>query len=114
MIVAGIVGLATEAKAVDYELNWAAPTTRLDGKPMPITEIGGYTLHYRKLSESKFYTIQIPNPSATTYTITGLADVPYKVTIAAYDTAKLYSTYVPFTLYKVAPGLPTNPCGITF
>jgi hypothetical protein len=112
-VVLGIV-LINNSDAADYELTWEAPNKRIDGRPLAKTEIGGYTIRYRKLSERAFVTVQIPDREATSYTITGLADVPYRITIGAYDNQKSYSTFIPFIFHRILPGSPINPCGVQF
>lgn len=66
-------------------LSWYAPTSRTDGSPL--TDLAGFEIYY---SESQMLTsreIRIANPSAITWTITGLTPGTWYFSMTAVDAA---------------------------
>jgi hypothetical protein len=63
-------------------LNWLAPTVNTDGTPL--TDLAGFTINYGNSPGALTQTISVPDATATTYTIQGLAAGTWYFTIAAY------------------------------
>ena len=74
-------------------LYWAAPTRRLNGDHLDITELGGYEVRYKLRDQEKFEYITIPDAFTDTYYFDHL-DGDYEFQIAAYDKEGLYSNFV--------------------
>lgn len=74
-------------------LNWSVPTTREDGTPLNISEVGGYEIYYFQdgtaLDQGESHTIS--NPSITTFTTPDLELGLYYFAIASFDTNGLAS-----------------------
>jgi hypothetical protein len=62
-------------------LNWTAPTLNTDGTAL--TDLSGYTIKYGTSPTALTQSVTITNPTATTYTITGLAAGTWYFEIAA-------------------------------
>ena len=52
-------------------LVWSPPTTNADGTP--ITDLAGYTINYGTSSSALDQTVELPDATATNYTISNLA-----------------------------------------
>lgn len=52
-------------------LSWVAPTDNTDGSRL--TDLAGYNIYYGTESSALTQTIQVSNPAALSYTVTGLA-----------------------------------------
>lgn len=74
-------------------LYWAAPTRRLNGEHLDITEIGGYEVRYKRNTDANFQSIKITDAFTDTYYFDYL-DGDYEFEIAAYDVDGLYSNFV--------------------
>jgi hypothetical protein len=74
-------------------LYWAAPTRRLNGDHLDITELGGYEVRYKLRDQDKFEHITIPDAFTDSYYFDHL-DGDYEFQIAAYDKDGLYSSFV--------------------
>lgn len=70
-------------------LTWTAPTENTDGTPL--TDLSGFNIFYGNASRTYFTTIDVANPAATTYTITGLAPGTYYFAMTAKTSAGLES-----------------------
>lgn len=92
--VAGSVG-ATSAASTDKSttLSWSAPTRNSDGSH--ITNLAGYTLHYGTASQDYTGSIEITNPTATSYVISGSAFPPgtYYFAISDYNAEQVSSSF---------------------
>jgi len=66
-------------------LSWDAPTQNTDGTPL--TDLAGYTIYYGTSSSELTQTIQLANPSATTYVVSNLSAGTYYFALAAHTTA---------------------------
>lgn len=86
--------------------SWLAPTLREDGKPLAVTEIGGYELYLWEVSdpEGTFQSIDIQGGATLSTSVPGLASGEYRATISAYDTDGLYSDRADEVSFTVAPG----------
>ncbi len=65
-------------------LSWTAPTQNTDGKPL--TNLAGYTIYYGTNPSDLTQTIQLTNPSATSYEVSNLTAGTYYFAVAAYTT----------------------------
>ena len=74
-------------------ISWGIPKLRENGSGMDITELGGYQLRYKLLSDSEFTYITINDPWTTTYNFSWL-DGNYIFQIAAFDKNGQYSDFV--------------------
>lgn len=75
-------------------LYWAAPTRRLNGEQLDITEIGGYEIRYKQQAQTQYQSIKIPDGFTDSYYFDYL-EGRYEFEIAAYDQEGLYSNFVP-------------------
>jgi hypothetical protein len=67
-------------------LSWVIPTTRSDGSVLPLEEIGGYRLYMGETSDSLSEIDDLPDNSATSYTVSNLAAATYFFAVKVYDT----------------------------
>jgi hypothetical protein len=65
-------------------LSWTAPTQNTNGSSL--TDLAGYRLMYGRSSSNLDQTVQISNPSVSTYTITGLTSGTWFFAVKAYNT----------------------------
>lgn len=63
-------------------LSWTAPTTNTDGSTL--TNLAGYRIAYGTSSSALTQTVQVSNPSVTSYTISNLSPGTYYFTVRAY------------------------------
>ncbi len=71
-------------------LSWTAPTTYNDGVT-PLT-IAGFKVHYGTSTGHYTHTINISNPAATSYKVTGLLlGATYYFVVTAYDASGVES-----------------------
>jgi hypothetical protein len=75
-------------------LYWTAPTRRLNGEQLDITEIGGYEIRYKQRTQNQYASIKIPDGFTDSYYFDYL-EGQYEFEIAAYDIEGLYSNFVP-------------------
>lgn len=73
--------------------NWTPPTLRENGNVLDITEVGGYELRYRKVSDSVFTYVTINDAWKNYYSFTWL-EGSYVFQIAAFDKNGNYSSFV--------------------
>jgi len=70
-------------------LSWTAPTQNTNGTPL--TDLAGYTIYYGTSANSLTETIQVADPSVTSYVLGNLVSGTYYFSIAAYGTNGLES-----------------------
>jgi hypothetical protein len=70
-------------------LEWTAPTTQTDGATLG--DLAGYRIHYGKSTRALDQTIEIRNPSVSTYVVEGLAPGTYYFAITAFNSRNLES-----------------------
>jgi hypothetical protein len=63
-------------------LSWSAPTQNTNGTPL--TDLAGYTIYYGTNSSELTQTIQVADPSATSYVVSNLSAGTYYFAVAAY------------------------------
>jgi len=63
-------------------LFWVAPTQNTDGTPL--TDLAGYTIHYGTNPGALTQSIQLANPSATSYLVSNLSAGTYYFDLTAY------------------------------
>jgi len=66
-------------------LNWAAPTSRMDGSFLQMSEIGGYEIHYRLSSDDVSTVLIIDNPVDTAITLNNVYPGSYRVSMLTFD-----------------------------
>lgn len=72
-------------------LSWEAPAANTDGSPL---NLGGFTI-YQGTASCCLHPVSSVPPTATTYTINGLAPGNYYFAITAYDSSGVESFYSP-------------------
>jgi len=65
-------------------LNWTPPTQNTNGTP--ITNLAGYEITYGTSASALTQSLQIPNPAATTGTVTGLTSGTWYFAVISYNT----------------------------
>jgi hypothetical protein len=91
---------------MDLTFTWKQPTQRENGTALAATEIGGYEINYKKVTDPTYTVAMVPKGS-TTLTVKSLPKADYTVLVATYDTNGLYSSFIPVT-YN-APSSPNAP-----
>ena len=73
-------------------LSWSAPTRNSDGSP--ISNLAGYTLHYGTASQDYTGSIEITNPTATSYVVSAgtFPAGTYYFAISAYNAQQVSSS----------------------
>lgn len=66
-------------------LRWTPPTANTDGSPL--TNLAGYRVHYGRSPTQLTQTVQVANPAATAYRLSGLATGSWYFAVRAYTTA---------------------------
>lgn len=74
-------------------MSWIPPNLREDGTVLDITQLGGYELRYKLLSDADFTYISINDPWTNFYNFSWLEGT-YIFQIAAFDKDGLYSNFV--------------------
>lgn len=74
------------AQTGSVSLAWAAPATRSDGAPLPLSEIAGYTLYYGSSLGNYSSTLDIDDPISTSVTVTDLPLGTYYFVLTTRDT----------------------------
>ena len=95
---AGTSTSATSAASVaspadkSVTLSWNPPTQNSDGSSL--SNLAGYTLHYGTSSEDYTGSIEITNPTATSYVVSGSSFPPgtYYFAISAYNAQQVSSS----------------------
>ena len=74
-------------------LSWTTPSSRVDGNPLPLTEIGGYEIYYfmEGSSQGEGETLLVADPMANQVTTPRLVAGTYYFAIASYDVDGIYS-----------------------
>jgi hypothetical protein len=71
-------------------LSWTAPTENTNGTPL--MNLAGYTIYYGTSLGALTQTIQVPNPSAITYSVGNLSAGTYYFAVTAYTSSGTQST----------------------
>lgn len=71
-----------QAATQSATLSWTAPTQNTDGSQL--TNLAGFRIYYGTSSTALNQTIQVANPSVSTYVIDGLAPATYYFAVRAY------------------------------
>ena len=77
----------SQARAATVE--WTAPTTQTNGATL--ADLAGYRIHYGLSANALTQTIEIRNPSVSTYVVEGLAPGTYYFAITAFSSRNLES-----------------------
>lgn len=84
---------ASSGAAKPTQLRWSHPNSRVSGKYMELSEIGGYSIRYRKRDADRYDYLTLSGNQTTTLTS---SSIPYDglIEIATIDTDGLHSQYV--------------------
>ncbi|GGY84768.1 hypothetical protein GCM10011613_32250 [Cellvibrio zantedeschiae] len=90
-----VSGLGVKSVTVEgpVNFNWVAPNLRENGNNLDITEVGGYELRYRKLTDVAYTYVTINDAWKNYYNFSWLAGT-YVFQVAAFDKNGLYSNFV--------------------
>ena len=77
----------------DINLSWAAPSEREDSKPISLSEIAGYKVHYGTTQRKYSNSVDINDGSADGYTLKNFSAGTYYFALTTYDTAGRESQY---------------------
>lgn len=78
---------APQSRAASVE--WTIPTTQTDGATL--ADLAGYRIHYGKSASSLDTTIEVRNPSVSSYVIEGLTPGTYYFAVTAFTSRNLES-----------------------
>lgn len=78
---------APQSRAASVE--WTIPTTQTDGATL--ADLAGYRIHYGKSVSSLDTTIEVRNPSVSSYVIEGLTPGTYYFAVTAFTSRNLES-----------------------
>ena len=86
---------STETVSVteSVSLAWTAPTTRVDGELLSLSEVEGYRVYYGTDKDNMVAIVDLNDSSTTSYTISGLGPGTYYFAVTAYDYDGLESSY---------------------
>lgn len=74
-------------------VSWDIPDKRQNGDDLPLSEIGGYSILYKRTSETAFKSMTINVASQHEVTIKDLTTGEYQFKIASFDTEGIYGEY---------------------
>jgi hypothetical protein len=77
----------SQARAATLE--WTAPTTQTNGATL--ADLAGYRIHYGKSASTLDKTIEVRNPSLSSYVVEGLAPGTYYFAVTAFNSRNLES-----------------------
>jgi hypothetical protein len=77
------------AQARAATLEWTVPTTQTDGATL--TDLSGYRIHFGKSASTLDQTIEIRNPSISSYVVEGLAPGTYYFAVTAFNSRNMES-----------------------
>jgi hypothetical protein len=77
----------SQARAATLE--WTVPTTQTNGAML--ADLAGYRIHYGKSASKLDQTIEIRNPTVSTYVIEGLVAGTYYFAVTAFNSRNLES-----------------------
>jgi hypothetical protein len=77
--------------AATATLNWSPPTQNTDGSPL--TDLGGYNIHYGTNAASLSQQIHLNDPAASTYVMPNLSSGTWYFAVTAVSTNGLESAY---------------------
>ena len=77
--------------AATATLNWSPPTQNTDGSPL--TDLGGYNIHYGTNAASLSRQIHLNDPAASTYVMPNLSSGTWYFAVTAVSTNGLESAY---------------------
>ncbi len=83
--------IAAESSIGSATLSWQAPTLNENGTAL--TNLAGYKIYFGEASGNYPNTIEIDNPSVTTYVVDGLAAGTYYFVATAYNTDGVESAF---------------------
>ena len=81
----------TQVGVGSMSLSWTPPAENTDGTPL--TDLAGYRLYFGKSTGSYDRSIQIDNPSVSTYRIENLVPDTYYVVVTSFDATGVESAY---------------------
>jgi len=81
----------TQVATGSTTLTWSAPTMNEDGTTL--TDLAGYKIYYGKSSGNYTTTIQIDNPSVTTYVVDNLTPDTYYFVATAFNASGVESRF---------------------
>jgi Fibronectin type III domain len=79
----------TQPRARAATLEWTAPTTQTNGSAL--ADLAGYRIHYGKSVTTLDMTVEVRNPSISSYVIEGLAPGTYYFAVSAFSSRNLES-----------------------
>ena len=74
-------------------VSWQIPDERENGEDLPMSDIGGYELMYRRVGELAYTAITLTNQNLSQHLVTDLIPGQYEFLIAAFDSEGLYSDF---------------------
>ncbi len=91
-------------------VSFTAPVKRENGQVLPISEVGGFELRFKRVGDLLYQT-RILSATSTSVTLPGLPLGDYEVKMSTFDIGGVYSeslTVATITLENNAPGAPTS------
>ncbi len=82
-------------KAYQANIGWSIPTTRANGKPLPLSELKGYQVYWTRDSDKASGTINVWKNTSVSTKLTTAVPSNYHFAISAIDTAGLKSALSP-------------------
>lgn len=77
----------------DATVSWDIPTERENGEALPLSEIGGYEIAFRKTDSEQFDVLIVDDHTAQSLVIENLAAGEYEFKIASFDSNGMYGQY---------------------
>ncbi len=74
-------------------VSWNIPTARENGEELPLSDIGGYEILYRKLDEVVFTSVVVSDQNQSERIVEGLTPGQYEFFVLAFDAEGLYSDF---------------------
>ena len=88
-----IVPVSPNIKTSSVLVSWDIPDARVNGEDLPMSDIGGYEVMYRRIDQVGYTAITLTDQNSTQHLVTNLVPGEYEFFIAAFDTDGLYSDF---------------------
>ena len=88
-----LTGCKDETADSSATINWTAPTTRIDGTPLPMSEIAGYKIYIRDSTNILISVIEINDAYIMEYQHSSQTSGTYSFSVTAFDQNQVESDF---------------------
>ncbi len=88
-----VVDTTIDTGSYSAVLSWASPDARENGEILELSEISGFEIKYKNITDNSYSTVTVNEPFTTSFSIDGLAAGTYEFVIATIDADGIYSEF---------------------